>query len=133
MTTATTSRVVIHDSHTEPVVGVAVQLLNVLGHDVALTESCDAALASAMERRTNLLVLTLTDPSEQSAALERLATCPANVRPQHVAILSDDDDADSRGLPLQRKLPDVKVHLFVRPVHAHGLLKVIKRITAANN
>ena len=131
MSTTATSRVVIHDSHTEPVVGVAVQLLKVLGHDVTLTESPDEALRSATSDRTDLLVLSLTDPADQSAALDRLALLPAASRPQQVAILSDDDSES--GVPLQRKLPDVKVHVFVRPVHAHGLLKVIKRISAAHN
>ncbi len=128
----TTSRVVIHDSHTEPVVSVAVQLLNVLGHDVALTESADAAISLAMESRTELLVLSLTDHDEQCAALDRLAMLPASARPRQVAILSD-DETDSSIPPMQRKLPGVRVHLFVRAIHAHGLLKVIKRIASLAN
>ena len=127
---ATRSKVVIHDSHSEPVVGVAVQLLSVLGHDVSLAESCDAALSAAREGHTDLLVLSVTDPSEQNSCLDQLALLPRSERPKQVAILSDADaEANPRMLP---SLPDMKVHIFVKPVHALGLLNVIKRLAAAN-
>ena len=124
------SSVVIHDSHREPVVDVAVQLLSVLGHEVALAESASAAIREASERPTDLLVLSLTDPAEQAQTIDHLATLHPTRRPKQVAILSN-DDAET-GLGLQRRLPNVKLHVFVKPIHAMGLLNVIKRITASN-
>ncbi|HEX8323038.1 MAG TPA: hypothetical protein VF595_03915 [Tepidisphaeraceae bacterium] len=129
---ATRSKVVIHDSHQEPVVGVAVQLLSVLGHDVSLVETPDAAMAAAGEgtARTDLLVLSVTDSEEQGHRLEQLALLPKARRPRQVAILSD---ADAETGPMRPKsLPDVRVHVFVKPVHALGLLNVIKRMAATN-
>lgn len=131
-TAPTTSRVVIHDSHKEPVVGVAIQLLEVLGHDVMLAKSADQALAAAVSEKADLLVLSLTDHAEQSAALERLAMLAPAQRPNQVAILSDDEN-ESSAPPLQRKLPGTKVHVLVKPIHAHGLLKVIKRVAGVGS
>ena len=125
----TRSAVVIHDSHREPVVGVAVQLLSVLGHAVEVTDSVDAALRAATAHPTELLVLSTTDAAEQSQIIDYLATLPANHRPKQIAILSE-EEAET-GIGLQRRLPNVKLHIFVKPIHAMGLLNVIKRITEA--
>lgn len=128
--TATRSKVVIHDSHSEPVVGVAVQLLGVLGHDVSLAESAEAALIAARGDRTDLLVLSVTDLDEQRSLLDQLALLSRDQRPRQVAILSD---ADAEASPrMVQSLPDMKVHVFVKPVHALGLLNVIKRLAQTN-
>lgn len=124
------SKVVIHDSHQEPVVGVAVQLLSILGHDVALVETPDAAMSVAAEGRTDLLVFSVADAEEQGQRLDQLALLPKAQRPRQVAILSDADAETGLLRPLN--LPDVKVHVFVKQVHALGLLNVIKRMAQTN-
>lgn len=123
---STRSKVVIQNSSEEPVLGVAMQLLNVLGHDVSLVDSPEAAMNASASSPTDLLVLSVTDPDEQSYALDRIALLPKSQQPKQVAILSDGEgDLD---LVRPRGLPNVKVHVFVKPVHALGLLNVIKRM-----
>ncbi|MGC4030858.1 MAG: hypothetical protein QM754_03800 [Tepidisphaeraceae bacterium] len=126
------SKVVIQESQAEPVTGVAVQLLGVLGHDVAVVDTPEAAVhAATTGEPTDLLVLNVTDPDEQSMRLEQLALLPKACRPKQVAILSDaENDEDA---PLVRsRAPGLKVQVFVKPVHAMGLLNVIKRLSATN-
>ena len=126
----TRSKVVIQDSQREPVIGVAAQLLGVLGHDVAIVDTPDAAVTAASHGRTDLVVLSVTDAAEQSFQLDKIALLPRSERPRQIAILSEDE---TEATTLRRPdLPDVKVHIFVKPVHALGLLNVIKRMAATN-
>ena len=124
----TRSKVVIQDTQREPVLNVAAQLLGVLGHDVAIVDSSSTAVANAAQ--ADLVVLSAKDEMEQDAHLERIALLPRSERPRQVAILSE---AETEATTLRRTdLPDVKVHVFVKPVHALGLLNVIKRMAGAN-
>ena len=126
----TRSKVVIQDTQREPVINVAAQLLGVLGHDVALVDSPESAVTAASQAKTDLVVLSVKDADEQESHLERIALLPRSERPRQVAILSE---AETESTTLRRTdLPDVKVHVFVKPVHALGLLSVIKRMAGTN-
>lgn len=128
--TCTRSKVVIHQSNQEPVFDVAAQLLDVLGHKVARVSTVERAVEETAEQPTDLLVLSLTDLEDQEQAIQRLALSPAGHRPKQVAILSDAEaELAPRSLP---SVPDMKVHVFVKPVHALGLLNVIKRLAQTN-
>ena len=130
ISTPARSKVVLQQSPTEPVIGVAQQLLGGLGHVVELADSPEAAVLAAGRSRADLLVLSVTDPDEQVRHLERLALLPAAVRPKQVAILSDGTESDPL---LARALPGVKVQIFSKAVHALGLLNVVKRLVATSN
>ena len=126
----TRSKVVIQDTQREPVINVAAQLLGVLGHDVAIVDSPGAAVTAAGHGKADLLVLTAKDADEQDSLLERIALMPRSERPRQVAILSEDEAEPATLRPTN--LPDVKVHVFVKSVHALGLLNVIKRMAGTN-
>jgi len=125
----TQSYVVMQDSPEQPAVTIFRQWLEERGHRVKLIDSPEGAIASACGAANNasgadLLVLTLTDPSEQAAAIDRLGLMPPSQRPKHVAILSEDEP----DVTLRRRLPGLKLHLLGYPIQALGLLEIAKRM-----
>ena len=122
------SRVVLQTNPAEPAVGVAAELLHVLGHAVETAATPEAAIVAVGPGRAALLVLSVTDADEQRQSLERLALLPHTLRPLRVAFLTE-EDAETAPL-LRRALPGVKVTVFVKPVHALGLLDLVKRLDA---
>jgi DNA-binding response OmpR family regulator len=124
---AATRQIIIHDADAEPAVNVATQLLESVGFDVSLTRTYDEALSLASEGGTELLVLSCSDPVEHGHLLDRLAMLPADNRPEHVAILSDQVQNDDP--LLNRKLTGTELHVLVKPLMAYGLLKIVKHIS----
>ncbi|HEX8342883.1 MAG TPA: hypothetical protein VF624_18415 [Tepidisphaeraceae bacterium] len=129
MTTATpptTPTVVIFDPHHEPAVPVSAELLRGAGHGVLQADSLDAALAAVARGGVELLVLSAPAAADHAPTLDRIALLPARVGV--IALLSDavaDDD-----LFLRRKVPASKIVVLAGPIHAHGLLKVIRQVVS---
>lgn len=107
------------------VTDVAGQMLANAGYDVVPVPTTDALFERLANNKVELLVLGGTS-DDSNMILDRLATLPDCQRPQRVAILTDDLGADST--PLNRKLPGTKVYLLVTPLHAYGLLNIVRRI-----
>lgn len=118
--------VVIQSNPAEPATAILEQWLDSRGHHVRQAATAEAAIACCAGGATDLLVLSLIDPADQSAAIDRIGLMPAAARPKHVAILGDDEP----DLALRRRLPGVKFHLLGQPIHTLGLLDVVRRITA---
>lgn len=119
-------QVVIHNPTHESGVRVATEMLSTQGCQIAWANSVSEAIEKAALQPTELLVLSIPDTAEQRQALSRLSTLPAPQRPREVAILSDEINDDT--IQLRRSVAGSKVHLFVRPIHVHGLLSLIKRL-----
>jgi len=124
-TVGTQSNVVMQDNPQQPAVAIFQQWLEERGHRVELIGSPEEAIASACGNRTDLLVLTLTDPSEQAAAIDRIGLMPQAQRPKHVAIVSETEEPD---VTLRRRVPGLKLHLLGYPIQALGLLEIAKRM-----
>ena len=129
MTTAQptmTPTVVIFDPHHEPVVPVGAEFLRGAGHGVLQPDAIEAALEAVAAGGVELLVLSAPAAIDHGPTLDRVALLPA--KPGVIALLSDavaDDD-----LFLRRKVPGCKVLVLAGPMHAHGLLKLIREMVS---
>ncbi len=104
---------------------VAGKMLANAGYDVVPVPTTEKLFDRLATYKAELLVLGGSS-EDSNMILDRLATLPDAQRPQRVAILTDDLAADST--PLNRKLPGTKVYLLVTPLHAYGLLNIVRRI-----
>lgn len=102
------------------------QLLNDLGHDVAGAESPEHALELLQEEQADLFVVDVSNGNRNRALFEKLLALPADVRPREVAIFSDASDEMLRGL--RSRLKPSRVHIFLKPLHMHGLLNILRKL-----
>jgi CheY-like chemotaxis protein len=102
------------------------QLLNDLGHDVAGAESPEHALELLEEEQADLFVVDVSNSGRNRALLERLVDLPADIRPRELAIFSDSSDEMLRGL--RSRLKPSRVHIFLKPLHMHGLLNILRKL-----
>jgi hypothetical protein len=58
--------------------------------------------------------------------VNQLADLPAELRPRELAIFSDVADDTLRGL--RARIKPSKVHIFLKPLHMHGLLSVLRQL-----
>jgi CheY-like chemotaxis protein len=100
------------------------RLLNELGHDVTRAESPEHALQLLSSDYTDLLVIDVTNNNENCDLVASLIDLPEEKRPDQVAIFSDSIDAQLRDL--HRKISPSHVHVFLKPLHMHGLLNVLR-------
>lgn len=100
------------------------RLLDELGHDVTPALSADHALELINAEPTDLLVVDLTNGSNRDM-LESLMGLPEAKRPVQMALFSDTID---RQLREWRKLSPSHVHVFLKPLHMHGLLTVLRQM-----
>jgi len=102
------------------------RLLGQLGHDVARADSTDHAIALLNSDHTDLLVADLSN-SAHSDLFDSLSELPESKRPSEVAVFSD-----SIGGQLLRdwrkKVAPSHVHVFLKPLHMHGLLTVLRQM-----
>lgn len=119
------SKIVVQGDANAPALRMTVQLLDRSGHAVEHAPTPEAAVAAAV--RADLLVLSLPDADTPDHWLDRLALLPAAERPRRVAILTE-----AEALPLsRRRLTDLPTTVLTRPVHAVGLLNLVKRLEAS--
>jgi CheY-like chemotaxis protein len=102
------------------------RLLGQLGHEVARASSPDHALELLSTDHTDLLVIDVANQNSNRELLSLLAGAPESIMPAEVAIYTDAVDSQLR--EMSRHLSASKVHLFVKPLHMHGLLSVLRQM-----
>ncbi len=101
------------------------RLLGELGHDVARAASPDHALELINSDHTDLLVVDITNSANREL-FESLCELPESKRPDQVAVFSDSIDEQLR--EWRRRVAPSHVHVFLKPLHMHGLLSVLRQI-----
>jgi CheY-like chemotaxis protein len=101
------------------------RLLNELGHDVTITPSAQQAVQFLQSDRADLVVVD-SDRLGQNDFISRLAALPADQQPRQIAIFSDAIDQSLSAIA--GKVQRSRVHMLLRPLHMHGLLKVLRSI-----
>jgi DNA-binding response OmpR family regulator len=106
------------------------RLLSELGHDVAGAASPDEAMNILQDAGADLLVIDLSTLDQKRRMFERLAALPREFKPTRVALFSDEADDFTRSL--HRDHDNSRVHVFIKPLHLHGLLNVLRHIEGRN-
>jgi DNA-binding response OmpR family regulator len=101
------------------------RLLDELGHDVTRALSPQHAMELMRSDRTDLLVIDITNNNQNRELVSSLAELPESSQPGEVAIFSDVIDLQLREL---RRRTSPKMHIFLKPLHMHGLLNVLRQI-----
>jgi DNA-binding NtrC family response regulator len=121
-----TLKTVLLHGHANDAEGMAAyRLLNDLGHDISTTDSATQAVHLMQHDRTDL-VLVDADASEQERFVQQLHDLPANQKPRQVAIVTEAIDERLNGLI--GRMNDSNVQVLLKPLHVHGLLKILRRI-----
>jgi DNA-binding NtrC family response regulator len=100
------------------------RLLGELGHDVARAETADHALELLSADHTDLLVVDLTNENANTQLISSLPELPEGKRPMEVAIYTDAISSQLRDFRLSYS--PSHVHIFLKPLHMHGLLGVLR-------
>lgn len=100
------------------------RLLRELGHDVTRAASPDHAMELINSEHTDLLVVDITNDANRNM-VESLMELPASKRPDQMAVFSDSIDGKLR--EWRRSAPS-QVHVFLKPLHMHGLLGVLRQM-----
>jgi hypothetical protein len=74
---------------------------------------------------TDLLVVDISNRNNRSL-LDSLGEIPESKRPAEVAVFTDTGDVSLR--ELRRKVAPSHVHVFLKPLHMHGLLGVLRQM-----
>jgi len=103
-------------------------LLHHMGHDVA-SVSPDEALTVLRNDEADLVVIDIAGLQDREEFVDRLSELLASRRQhRHVAVFANEIDDNLTSL---RGRTSPKLHLFLRPLHLHGLLNVLKSIDSA--
>jgi CheY-like chemotaxis protein len=121
-----TFRSVILPAESAPSIYRAEELLSDLGHEVAAARSPQHALDLLEQDQTDLLIVDISDSARNRAFVAQLSEMPESLRPRQVAIFSDTMDESLRGL--RTRLKPGKLHIFLKPLHMHGLLSVLRQL-----
>jgi DNA-binding response OmpR family regulator len=100
-------------------------LLGQLGHDVVRAQSPEHALELIASEHTDLLVMDISHGFNREL-FDALGEMPASKRPNEVAVFSDAIDSQLR--EWRRKVAPSHVHVFLKPLHMHGLLNVLRQM-----
>ncbi|MGA3066911.1 MAG: hypothetical protein ABSF29_08705 [Tepidisphaeraceae bacterium] len=100
------------------------RLLGELGHDVSRAATPDHALELIAADHTDLLVVDLTNNNANTPLIDALSELPEGKRPTQVAIFTDTIDLHLRDF--RRSYVPSHVHIFLKPLHMHGLLGVLR-------
>jgi len=102
------------------------RLLGGLGHNVTRARSPEQAMQILADEAVDLLVVDITNGKENRLLVNRLADLPVASRPHELAIFSDHADDSLTGL--RQKISGTHVHVLLKPLHMHGLLKVLRQL-----
>jgi CheY-like chemotaxis protein len=102
------------------------KLLTDLGHEVVPATSPDDAMNVLSASVVDLLVVDLPGVDDKRRLFERLDALPATSKPRRVAVFSEEVDDYAR--TVQRQQGGPRVHVFLKPLHVHGLLNVLRSI-----
>jgi hypothetical protein len=75
-----------------------------------------------------LLVVDISNSPRNRDFVNRLTELPQDSRPRELAIFSDAMDETLRGL--RGRIKPCKVHIFLKPLHMHGLLSVLRHLAS---
>jgi CheY-like chemotaxis protein len=100
------------------------RLLRELGHDVKRAASPVHAMELINSEHTDLLVVDISNNANREM-VESLMDLPESKRPGQMAVFSDSFDVQLR--EWRRSAPS-QVHVFLKPLHMHGLLSVLRQI-----
>jgi CheY-like chemotaxis protein len=100
------------------------RLLGQLGHDVTRAASPDHAMQLINSDHTDLLVVDITNNANREM-VESLMELPESKRPDQMAVFSDTIDGQLREW---RMSAPSQVHVFLKPLHMHGLLTVLRQL-----
>src|ERR1700683_2783908 len=102
------------------------RLLGELGHDVTRAATPNHATELMNADHTDLLVVDVTNNNANRQLFDSLIDMPESQRPGEVAICTDETDI---ALPHpRRKMSPSHVHVFLKPLHMHGLLHVLRQM-----
>jgi DNA-binding NtrC family response regulator len=102
------------------------RLLGDLGHDVTRAATPNHATELMNADHTDLLVVDVTNNNANRQLFDSLIDMPESHRPDEVAIFTDEIDMALRDL--RRRMSPSHVHVFLKPLHMHGLLHVLRRM-----
>jgi len=74
----------------------------------------------------DLLVIDITNAKDNQQLVHQLADLPMASRPHELAIFSDHADEFLTGL--RKKVGGTHVHVLLKPLHVHGLLKILRQL-----
>jgi hypothetical protein len=100
------------------------RLLGELGHDVTRADTPGHALELLALDHTDLLVVDVTNENQNTQLIASLSELPEGKRPIEVAIYTDAINSQLRDF--RRSYAPSHVHIFLRPLHMHGLLGVLR-------
>src|SRR3954465_3517680 len=106
----------------------AARLLSQLGHDVSSSTSAADAMQLMQTDSTDLVVINAEKVEEAQALIDRISTLEPERRPKVVAVMTDRSE---NLLPSLRRGEDTtspRVRVFLKPLHMHGLLDIVKRL-----
>lgn len=104
------------------------RLLGGLGHDVTRASSPAQALELVNADHTDLLVVDVANSEGNRTLLSAISDLPQSKQPQQIAIFTDAIDGSLR--ETRKAMGSRRVHLFVKPLHMHGLLSVLRKMDA---
>jgi DNA-binding NtrC family response regulator len=111
----------------EPSESAAYRLLSELGHEVVPVSSTDRAVSALQQDPAADLVVIDMDEAGELYSLHRLFDAiPENQQPRQVAVFSDRFDPSLS--EFRRQLSPKRVHVFLKPLHLHGLLGLLRQI-----
>ena len=121
----TLKTIILHGQSTDASALPEFHLLNQLGHEIATTGSASEAVELLQHDRADLVVID-ADTAGQHDFVARLTGIPADQQPKQVAIFSDGADESLKSLVC--KVQRSRVHVFLKPLHMHGLLNVLRKL-----
>lgn len=100
------------------------RLLRELGHEVSSAFSTEQAIHLLQSAGADLMVVDLPSSGRTRQFLDALSNVAPEQRPRHIAVFSDALDEYVRHFS---RIPgDSRVHVFLKPLHVHGLLSVLR-------
>jgi hypothetical protein len=104
------------------------RLLSQLGHAVAAM-SLDEAFEMLGQDSADLLILDVSGGHDREQFVDRLSDLPLTHQPRQVAVFTDQMDDYLRSL---RRKGSKRLHVFLKPLHMHGLLGVLRHLEASD-
>ena len=102
------------------------RLLNDLGMEVASAGSTSEAFRYLTDEPTDIFVVDVAESPENMDMVGRLPELRADRRPRNLAIFSD--HRDDRLDKVRAQMTSTRVHVFLKPLHMHGLLNVLRKL-----
>lgn len=102
------------------------RLLENLGHDVSRARTPQDAVQQVSDERTDLVIVDITNSQDNRQALTTLLDLPLHQVPGQIVVYADALDGELRAM--QRRSAPPHVHVFLKPLHVHGLLNMLRQL-----